>query len=199
MKIYKKKENIYMKGFTLIETLVAVTILVTSIVGPLTVAYQGVSIGMDSRDRLIASYLAQDAIEYVRYHMVTKSNGGATDVGLMAGLEACDTNDSGKVCQIDTEGNPGTVTGCGGVCSNLSWNTADHYYGYGSGIDWSPANFNREVRIFWDNTGPGTNEATGLGGGTEYRVEVTVYWGKENNRKSLVVVGNMIDWRIIFN
>ncbi|MDB5259754.1 MAG: seg [Candidatus Taylorbacteria bacterium] len=53
-------------GFTIIETLVAITILMIAIVGPLTVAHKGLTAAVYARDQMIASYLAQDAIEYVK-------------------------------------------------------------------------------------------------------------------------------------
>ena len=53
-------------GFTLVETLVAVAILMIAIAGPLTVAEKGLSASIYARDQLMASYLAQDAMEYIR-------------------------------------------------------------------------------------------------------------------------------------
>lgn len=53
-------------GFTIIETLVAITILMISIAGPLTVAHKGLTSALYARDQMIASYLAQDAIEYIK-------------------------------------------------------------------------------------------------------------------------------------
>lgn len=55
-----------MKGFTLIETLIAVCILTLSIVGPLVAANRAIVSAQISRDQLTASYLAQEGIEYVR-------------------------------------------------------------------------------------------------------------------------------------
>lgn len=53
-------------GFTLIETLVAVTILTLAVVGPLFTANRAIVAAQMSRDQLTASYLAQEGIEYVR-------------------------------------------------------------------------------------------------------------------------------------
>lgn len=54
------------RGFTLIETLVAITILMLSVAGPLSVAQSAFTAAAISRDQLVASYLAQEQIEYVR-------------------------------------------------------------------------------------------------------------------------------------
>jgi type II secretory pathway pseudopilin PulG len=53
-------------GFTLVETLVAITILMIAIAGPLTVAEKGLSAVIYARDQLMASYLAQDAMESIK-------------------------------------------------------------------------------------------------------------------------------------
>ena len=54
------------KGFTIIETLVAITILMISIAGPLTIAQKGFNAGIYAKDQVTASYLAQDAMEYIK-------------------------------------------------------------------------------------------------------------------------------------
>lgn len=54
------------KGFTLIETMVAITILTIAIAGPMFTANRAIVAAQISRDQLIASYLAQEGIEYIR-------------------------------------------------------------------------------------------------------------------------------------
>jgi len=54
------------RGFTLIETMIAVTILSFSIAGPLFTASRTMVATEISRDQLTASYLAQEVIEYAR-------------------------------------------------------------------------------------------------------------------------------------
>ncbi len=56
----------YKKGFTIIETLVAVTILMLAIVGPMTVSQKSLVASLYAKDQIIASYLAQDAMEYLK-------------------------------------------------------------------------------------------------------------------------------------
>ena len=55
-----------MKGFTLIETMIAVTILTLAMAGPLFTASRSIVAAQTARDQLTASYLAQEGIEYVR-------------------------------------------------------------------------------------------------------------------------------------
>ena len=55
-----------MKGFTLLETLVAVAILTLAVSGPLYVANRALVAAQNSQSQLTASYLAQEGIEYVR-------------------------------------------------------------------------------------------------------------------------------------
>ncbi len=54
------------KGFTIIETLVAITILMISIVGPLTIAQKSLNAAIYARDQVTASFLAQDLMEMVK-------------------------------------------------------------------------------------------------------------------------------------
>lgn len=54
------------RGFTFIETLVAITILVFAIVAPFYAVRQAMKATFVARDELVATSLAQEAIEYVR-------------------------------------------------------------------------------------------------------------------------------------
>jgi type II secretory pathway pseudopilin PulG len=54
------------KAFTIIETLVAITILMIAISGPLTSAFRAMTASVAARDQMTANFLAQDAMEYVR-------------------------------------------------------------------------------------------------------------------------------------
>ncbi len=53
-------------GFTLIETLIAITVLTLSIVGPFQIVQGVLNSAYNSRDQLIGAGLAQEAMEYVR-------------------------------------------------------------------------------------------------------------------------------------
>ncbi len=70
MKNLKKQNNNQrlksISGFTLIEALVAISILMIAIASPMTLAQKGLSGAILSKDQMIASFLAQDAIEAVK-------------------------------------------------------------------------------------------------------------------------------------
>ena len=61
-----RRERPLLAGFTLIETMIAVTILTLAVAGPLTTASRAIVAGDLSHDQLTASYLAQEGVEYVR-------------------------------------------------------------------------------------------------------------------------------------
>lgn len=55
------------KAFTLVETLVAILIITTVILGPLTVAMNASSYARQTKDVMTATYLAQEAIELLHH------------------------------------------------------------------------------------------------------------------------------------
>lgn len=55
-----------MKGFTLIEALVAIAIITIAVSAPLYTASRSALTAANSENQLVASYLAQEGIEYVR-------------------------------------------------------------------------------------------------------------------------------------
>jgi prepilin-type N-terminal cleavage/methylation domain-containing protein len=55
------------RGFSLVETLVAISILMISIAGPMVLVGNGIRSSRFARDQVTAFYLAQDAIEAIRY------------------------------------------------------------------------------------------------------------------------------------
>lgn len=73
----------YTKGFTLVETLVAISILVMVIVGPMTIAQKGIQNAYFANDQVTAVFLAQEAIEGIRGlrdELALEAYGGGTVV-----------------------------------------------------------------------------------------------------------------------
>src|ERR1035437_8099636 len=96
------------RGFTLVESLVAISILMIAVASPLTLAQKGISTAILSRDQMTASFLVQDGIEAVkniRDHTAVSSvpNSGTS---WLAGLDAnnvciCDNSASGMMCDLN--------------------------------------------------------------------------------------------------
>lgn len=175
-------------GFTLIETLVAVLVLMTAIAGPLTIASKGLQATLVAKDQNTAFYLAQDAIEYVRYVRDTNklkgqawlsgldgtANGfSAVDTGLGAG--AC-TSVNG--CTVDSiQDSIATCAGTG--CAVLRYNSGLNRFEYASGIT---SIYRRTVSL----------QVTG----SEALVRVTVTWSDQGALVRTVTVNEVIeDWQ----
>ena len=61
-----KKQINNSKAFTLVEALVAISILMIAIASPMTLVQKGLSTAILSKDQMIAAFLAQDAIEGIK-------------------------------------------------------------------------------------------------------------------------------------
>lgn len=97
-----KKQN----GFTLIETLVAIFVLLISITAPLSSAQSGLRSSFLARDQVVAFYLAQDVIESVKHLRDNYAlDGGSGD--WLTGLGGCNPGSIGqaRLCQVDTSRN----------------------------------------------------------------------------------------------
>lgn len=102
------------KGFTLLETLVALLILVAAMLGPITLGTRSVAAISGSRNQIMAVFLAQDAIEYIRAKKVSNSlqnQSWLTDLGGAAGSLLCFNS---RGCFVDTANN---VVILAGVCN----------------------------------------------------------------------------------
>lgn len=84
-------------GFTLVETLVAISILMLAIIGPMGIAAQSLQSAFIARDQIVAFYLAQEAVEIVRYHRDNNSLASSDD--WLTGLTTCSTN---QPCRVDS-------------------------------------------------------------------------------------------------
>lgn len=170
MSIVKKKKN---TGFTLLETLVAISILLLSISAPLTIASRGLAASFVARDQITAFYLAQDAIEFIRN---TRDNNFLSDANWLNGFSDL----IGAPFTVDTI--DGDMTPCPlGVCQALNYNDSNGFYSYGSG---DPSIFTRSVSI--QTTDDNTDEII---------VSVTISWSTKTFDRTFSVKENLLDWQ----
>ena len=98
-------------GFTLVEALVAISVLMVAVASPLYIAQQGLSAAVLSRDQMTASFLAQDGLEAVkniRDDVAISQSSGSWLAGLgncMCGASQTDCSSfaaTANYCNIDT-------------------------------------------------------------------------------------------------
>ena len=167
-------------GFSLIETLVAITVLLGALAGPLTIAAKSLYAANIARDQVTASFIAQEAVEYVRN--VRDANGlnglntpynSPGDAGWLTGLTSC----IGQLCYIDSKNK--TITACGASCPAIKYDSASHFYQYTSG---NATIFTRSVQI----TPIGSNEAA---------ISVTISWNTGALGRTFKLRDNISNWQ----
>ncbi len=181
------------KGFTLVETMVAVTVLAIALVGPFTAVQHALSASYVARDELIASSLAQEGMEYVRSIRDNNYLNGRTWMDDLSTFTNCFGINPSGYCTVDpTRGdihtdstqNPAMV-GYGNINNvpPLYLSTIGLYNQQNIG---TKTRFTRSVRI------------TCLGGScataTEVQVVVTVSWISARQSYSVTVTDNLRDW-----
>ena len=173
------------RGFTLLETLVAISILMVAIVAPITIAQRGLSSAVYSKNQMIAAYLAQDAIEYIknkRDEVVIKNINNNLDLG-WEGLEILNQNGvsclGGNYCDIDT------ITGDLRIFSDnitLEKNDSD-FYGHSGDV----TNFTRSINVKLQSVA-GITGTTAL---DQALITVTVGWGGDNDLTVKTLIYNI--------
>jgi prepilin-type N-terminal cleavage/methylation domain-containing protein len=137
-------------GFTLVETLVAVSILSLSILASFTAVQTGIKSSTVARDQVTAFYMAQEAIEFIKNirdeNALHSISGVSTNWLASMAASAGDPCYFGKTCIIDSPLK--TITSCSGgfgTCQNLKQDSVSGLYGYTS--TWTATNFKREIQF----------------------------------------------------
>ncbi len=179
-------KRIRTNGFTLIETLVAVSLLVIAIVAPMSLVAQSLTTAYYARDQVAAYSLAQEGIEAVRAVrdgniLANATTGSSNDLLLNIPINQNFTVDA------RIAGGTGLVS-CGiNPCQLLQVDPAGSLYGYQSG--WADTKFRRTV--YANYKGPNALNS----GHDEIRVTVTVTWETATGRtRSFKMYSNMYRW-----
>ncbi len=177
----QKKTKLQKKGFTLIESLVAISILVLATLGPLSIASKGLSTSLFARDQVTSFYLAQEAIEYIRnsrdtFALASYSSGTTPGTNWLGTYFSTCSNPGG--CRINAlDSNPATaVIGCNSTCTNMTVDSQGRYT-YGAS---ALSQFNRTVQIVDVNA-------------DEKRVTVIMNWKTAGQSKTFQIQENIFN------
>jgi len=214
IKINYKKNN-STGGFTIMETMVAIFIIMLAITGPMVFTQNALRAAFLSRDQITAFFLAQDAIEYIKNirdgHVVNIINSPSdTPDGWMGNgklRQYCmgDDNDN-KGCTVDTkeaedqirscqtEGTPGCVVdGSDNLTKYTPLNYKDNAYFTNkdlSGGTIVPSLFAREIKM------KDLYKGDPIKGNREVEVTVTIRWKSHEGvgTREVVVKENIFNW-----
>lgn len=182
--VSKQSRKKLVSGFTLVESLVAISILSLSIAAAFTAAQNGIRNSTVAKDQTTAFYLAQEVMEYIKnvrdenalYSIANPDTPRNWLYGIYPLGSPCE---SGKVCQIDVplkvaEDCPTSGAASTGVaitndppylCDNLRQNAVTGLFGYTA--SWPVSRFKREVQI---------RTITNIEADTEVEVVISVSW-----------------------
>ena len=158
------------KGFTLVETLVAITILALAIAGPFQAIQGALRNSFAARDQLVAASLAQEGVEYIR--SVRDSNYLSGSSSGLSGLSACQSGP----CVIDPTN--GTISG---TVEPLRLSSGGLYNQQGVSSTNKLTRFTRTARL----TTVSPNEVT---------VTVVVTWQSAGGTFTTTITENLRDW-----
>lgn len=187
------------RGFTLMETLLAILILSAAIAGPLSIAAKGLQLALIAKDQVTATFLAQDAMEYVRFVRDTNRLAGGSH--WLAGFDGNDNGHTlnssggqsscvgGNACIVDSLKDQ--VTYCGtsvSACASnyLYFSPSTNTYTYTS-VNNTQTIFSRTLQVVTPSAGGNADEA---------EVTVTVQWKDIGGiTRSVVVRENILNWQ----
>jgi prepilin-type N-terminal cleavage/methylation domain-containing protein len=175
-KLLKQKN----RGFTIVESLVAIAILVAAVIGATSAVQSGISSYIFSKDQITAFYLAQEGLEQLRN---LRDENHLNDNGWLHGIaenssDPCYFGEACTVSPIETS----SLIHCSGVgsCAYLREDDDTGFFGYNA--SWSTTKFRRQIVL----TSVNANEVS---------AEVTVSWAKGLINRSFVARENILNWQ----
>jgi len=175
------------QGFTLIETMVAISVLLIAVVAPMTLAQDGITAARLAQDQIVAFYMAQEGVELVRNIRDENKLAGIDQLsGNLVACKADPNNVNDRGCYIDAtqiSGGSFLVNDCASSgCPIMRSN--DDIYTYRSTSSYQDTKYTRQIKA-WYVQDPIR---------TEVRVEVSVTWPFQNATRSYILYENLLSW-----
>lgn len=185
------------KGFTIMETLMAVLVLSIALAGALALAAKGLDVVVIAQQEVKAAYLAQDAIENIRWARDTNClNSGGSPVGCPSGawmggpgglLSLCGGTNGCYIATIS-----GVAYSCGATsCPVLKYDSANTAFTYATanGTTILPTIFTRSIYIQSPPSATDTNPG-------EASTTIVVSWPSVGGiTRSLRLHEDLLDWQ----
>lgn len=178
------------RGFTLVETMVAVTVLAAALVGPYTAVQNALTGSRVARDQLTGSALAQEGLEYIRSIRDNNYLNNRTWMHQLSGYScfSITTTLPTNHCVVDpSKGDPHTASPSTGAVAACSLASCQPLYVTPTGLytqDSAAGTVSRFKR---------TIQMTTISS-REVKVYVTVSWTTSGQAYSVTVTDNLQDW-----
>ena len=190
------------KGFTLLETLVAIFILTLSMTGPVYIASVGFRNTIDSRDNISAQYLAEEVIEVIKNKRDNLSMSGAKFskpwfeyIVDSKDDDECinDIGSSINKCYMQSEPKDGVyffnTCDIGDECPNISFDPDGEFNVYGEEDKNNTASDSKFIREFYIEKE--TTDA--LGAVSSIKLTVNIKWNDKGRDKVYSLTQRLYD------
>ena len=206
-KLKIRNKNNHQAGFTLVETLVAIAILATTIGAFLTLTAGGFFAVRYSRNDIVANNLLQESLEYIRNSRDTDVHqGGMSWDDWLATLNTDELGNptpinqgargcfSKSACTVDAYVDSGNIKECSGKCPPLLFYPDQQFYGYSETYPHININggtvpyvtsFVRTIKAKFSDTDP-----------KQIIVTATIIWQNGTANKSLTQSIVLTNWQL---
>jgi Tfp pilus assembly protein PilV len=166
------------KGFTIVESLVAITIMVAAVIGTMTAVQTGISSYLLSKEQITAFYFAQEGFEQLK-NMRDQNNLEGED--WLSGIteQATDPCYFGEKCTVSPVESV-EATRCTGSCAALRQDPVEGFFGYNAA--WTPTIYSREIVLAPVNS-------------NEISATITITWSKGLIERSFKARENILNWQ----
>ena len=191
------------RGFTIVETLVAIAIILIAIIGPFTTIERALIASYIARDELIGNSLAQEGVEYVQgvrdddYLYDSHTGASVTFLGGLNGMpngihvtRDCFNN----TCTVDPlyAAAPVTVCPTSSTCPPLNLSAQGNYTQVNTGV---PSRFTRSINLCYMEYSGGNSTCNPAGPvSNEVQLTVTVTWITEGQPYKTVITEYLQNW-----
>ena len=193
----KIKRGLMKSGFTVIESLVAISILLLAVSGSFAAAQSSLQSSNFVKNRVTAYYLAQEGVEHIRHlrdnNGLKMINGDTTVTWLEGVIVPCAivVSPASVGCRIDAT-LVNAPTACSATCPNLRLDKTTGQFQYTTSSDNIDSGFNRVIKVEAVSHVADSDTSNPK---TEVKVTSKVTWIQAGVTKTLDVSENLYNWQ----